>query len=350
MKCHVCGLELPENAVFCGNCGAKVIPVAAEPVPAPVVEEVIPEAPVIEPAPVVEEPAVAEVFQEEPAPVAEPVMEPVAEPAVEEPVFEAAPAVEPVAEPAAAEPVYTAPVYAAAATAAAATATAAPQAQPIYEVRYQRPVLQLPAHRNMWIMLLLSIVTFGIYPLVVLSRMSEEINITASRYDGERTHNSLWGYILLGVSISFYFIAQIFTVLTLLPTLLPMVPPTEIFSILATVMTCIFIGAFLATAIYFFVWIHGLCRRMGTELKRRQTNYKFGSLYFWMWSVLWTIVTAVLFLVVACIYINTITYILSVQILIKIGMSILIPVGPCIFTHKFLKAMNLINADYNEKG
>ena len=37
MKCPVCGAELPENAVYCGNCGAKVTAPVNEivPVPAP---------------------------------------------------------------------------------------------------------------------------------------------------------------------------------------------------------------------------------------------------------------------------------------------------------------------------
>lgn len=305
MKCHVCGLELPENAVFCGNCGAKVIPVAAEPVPAPVVEEVIPE------APVVEEPGVAEVFQEEPAPVVEPVMEPVAEPVVEAPVFEAAPAVEPVAEPAAAEPVYTAPVYATA-TAAAATATAAPQAQPVYQAPvyqtvYQtthnanRPALQLPVNRGFWKMFLLSIVTLGIYPMVVYSNISEEINISASRYDGERTKNYLWAGVLAGLTLG----------------------------------------------IYGLVWTHGMCRRMGTELTRRGINYKFNAASFWLWSALWPFIVAIGYGVAVLVLGKVMGMVLA---LIGICLGIIMVVGPCIFTHKFLKAMNLINADYNEKG
>ena len=102
MKCHVCGLELIEGALFCGNCGAKVISVAAEPAPveetvapevpavesAPVEEIVAPEVPAVESAPVEEivtpeEPNIAELFAEEPTvevtpPAAAPVSDPAA--------------------------------------------------------------------------------------------------------------------------------------------------------------------------------------------------------------------------------------------------------------------------------
>lgn len=74
MNCKICGNNLPDNAVFCGQCGTRIErPAPVAEVPAPVVEAPAPVAEV--PAPVVEVPApVAEV----PAPVAE-VPAPVAE-------------------------------------------------------------------------------------------------------------------------------------------------------------------------------------------------------------------------------------------------------------------------------
>ena len=51
----------------------------------------------------------------------------------------------------------------------------------------QRPVLQLKTSRGLLKFILFSIITFGIYPLVVMSAVSNDINIVASRYDGKKT-------------------------------------------------------------------------------------------------------------------------------------------------------------------
>lgn len=55
---------------------------------------------------------------------------------------------------------------------------------------------------------------------------------------------------------------------------------------------------------------------MGDELYARRIDYSFGAGTFWGWGFFGTIIL----------------------------------VGPFIFYHKFFKAMNLINADYNAKG
>lgn len=64
------------------------------------------------------------------------------------------------------------------------------------------------------------------------------------------------------------------------------------------------------------VWMHKFCNRIGAELRRRELNYGFGASTFWLWNVL--------------------------------GSFIL--VGPFIFVHKLMKAMNKINADFNLRG
>ena len=64
------------------------------------------------------------------------------------------------------------------------------------------------------------------------------------------------------------------------------------------------------------VWFHKFSARIGDELNRRGIDYSFGAGSFWVWSVL----------------------------------GILIIVGPFVYLHKLLKAINLINADYNQKG
>ena len=64
------------------------------------------------------------------------------------------------------------------------------------------------------------------------------------------------------------------------------------------------------------VWFHRLSARIGKELTRRGIAYSFGAGSFWGWNVLG-----------ACIV-----------------------VGPFIYQHKLLHAMNLLCADYNAKG
>ena len=68
--------------------------------------------------------------------------------------------------------------------------------------------------------------------------------------------------------------------------------------------------------IYPLIWIHNLCDRIGSELNRRGIDYKFGASTFWLWNVLGS----------------------------------LILVGPFIYTHKLMKAMNKVNEDFNMNG
>lgn len=132
------------------------------------------------------------------------------------------------------------------------------------------PALKLPEERRLWKMVLFGILTLGIYPTVIWSRMVTELNIAASRWDGRR-------------SVSY------FGMLLLLPVTL---------------------------GIYAFVWMHRFCARIGDELRRRDTGYTFGAKDFWLWNVL----------------------------------GALILVGPFVFTHRLMKAMNRINADFNIRG
>jgi hypothetical protein len=64
------------------------------------------------------------------------------------------------------------------------------------------------------------------------------------------------------------------------------------------------------------VWFNNLCDRIGNELKRRGLNYSFSASTFWLWNILGS----------------------------------LIVIGPFVFQHKLMKAMNLLNKDFNEKG
>ncbi|MBR1808794.1 MAG: DUF4234 domain-containing protein [Paludibacteraceae bacterium] len=134
-----------------------------------------------------------------------------------------------------------------------------------------KPTLQLRTNRGLAKMFFLSLITLGIYPLVVESHISEELNTVISKYDGRHTMH----YCLIA-----------------------------------------FIFSWMTMGIVPIVWIHRTCDRMHNELLRRGIQYDFGASDFWLWNVF--------------------------------GSMILI--GPFIFVHKRMKAMNLINADYNVKG
>ena len=138
------------------------------------------------------------------------------------------------------------------------------------EAKNNRPVWQLATNRSMLKMILLGILTLGIYPAIIFAYMAEDINIIACAHDGKRTTN----------------------------------PQAAIF------LTIITLG------IYAFVWNHKLCNRIGVELNRRNLGYHFSASTFWLWNILGT----------------------------------LIIIGPFVFLHKYCKAMNLLAADYNQRG
>lgn len=133
------------------------------------------------------------------------------------------------------------------------------------------PVSKLKTNRGLIKLILLSLITFGIYPLVVMSSISTDINVIASRYDGKKTmHYCLLAFIFTGLTFG---IAPL-------------------------------------------VWYHRISKRIGNELNRRGIGYSFGAGSFWGWSILGSFIV----------------------------------IGPLVYTHKLLKAMNLLCADYNAKG
>lgn len=118
--------------------------------------------------------------------------------------------------------------------------------QPAYQQPVpERPAIQLPTGRGIVKTILLSLITFGIYGLVVMGRISNEVNIVCSKYDGKKTTN-------------FWVMTLILTPLTL--------------------------------GIYGIVWYHKLFARIGDELNRRNINYGFGAGTFWGWVVLGTLI------------------------------------------------------------
>ena len=99
---------------------------------------------------------------------------------------------------------------------------------------------KLPTNRGFWKFFFLTLITLGIYGLVVMYHISEEINLVAAR-DGKKTMN----YLLL---------TFLLTPLTL--------------------------------GIAELVWYTRLSRRIGDELDRRGLGYKFGAGTFWGWNIL----------------------------------------------------------------
>ena len=107
------------------------------------------------------------------------------------------------------------------------------------------PIGQLKTNKGLLKTILLSLITFGIYSLVVMSSVSNDINIVASRYDGKKTMH----YCLLA-----------------------------------------FIVAPITLGIANFVWFHKISNRIGAELKRRGIAYSFSAKDYWLWSVLGSLI------------------------------------------------------------
>lgn len=264
MKCHYCGAEVAGNEIYCRNCGTRQMPAPKE-------------EPVVIAAPVYEAPAA-------------PVQEPVAVAAPEE----LAPAVHP--EPEYKEKTFGWQPY----------GGAPAPAEPLFDFEKaaapRAPKNQLPTRRGLGKMIIFSILTLGIYPMVIWSRLVGEVNMVASRYDGER-------------SMSF------FGMLLLSPVTL---------------------------GIHSLVWMHKLCRRIGTELQRRNINSTFGARDFWLWNVLLGMLASVLTGIGTGLAASGFDVQVVLWILICVG--ILAMIGPFVFLHKLMKAMNQLNENYNVNG
>lgn len=107
------------------------------------------------------------------------------------------------------------------------------------------PGIRLNTNRSLIKYILLSLITFGIYGLVVMSGISEDINTVASRYDNKKTMH----YCLI-----------------------------------------VFLFSWLTLGIAVLVWYHRISDRVGDELKRRGINYPISSTTFWGWCILGTLI------------------------------------------------------------
>lgn len=104
----------------------------------------------------------------------------------------------------------------------------------------QAPVYALKTNKSLLKCILLGMITFGIYPLVVMCAVGTDLNTVAGRYDGQKTTH--------------FIVMAILSSLTL--------------------------------GIYGVVWYHKISNRIGAELNRRGIEYSFSATDYWLWSVL----------------------------------------------------------------
>lgn len=103
------------------------------------------------------------------------------------------------------------------------------------------PVGQLKTNRGLLKLFLLSIITFGLYPIFFYASIGNDVNVICSRYDGKKTMN----YWLL----------------------------------------CFLVGP-LTLGIGYIVWIHKLSNRIGTEMARRGLPHRISAGTYWLWTFL----------------------------------------------------------------
>lgn len=99
---------------------------------------------------------------------------------------------------------------------------------------------QLDDDLNFWMVLLLSIVTLGIYGIIVWTRITNNVNTIATPHDKRHTMH----YCLM-----------------------------------------IFLFSWITLGIYPLIWNHNLASRVGNELRRRRIDYNFGVGTWWGWGV-----------------------------------------------------------------
>ena len=103
----------------------------------------------------------------------------------------------------------------------------------------------LRTNRGLLKYVLLSLITFGIYGIVVKTHISMEIDTVAAPRDHKSTLNYLLVVLILGP------------------------------------ITC---------GIFPLIWYHNLSNRIGDELKPRNLGYEFGAGDFWGWGVLGSLI------------------------------------------------------------
>ncbi len=111
--------------------------------------------------------------------------------------------------------------------------------------RHEKGFLVMKTKRGLLKFIIFSIITIGIYPIVVFSLISSEINIVATEHDKKHTMHYCLIY---------------------------------------------FIFSWLTFGIVPLVWWHRLSNRIGNELTRRNIAYSFGASSFWGWMILGSLI------------------------------------------------------------
>ena len=109
------------------------------------------------------------------------------------------------------------------------------------QVNYVSAIAPLKTNRGLVKLILLNLITFGIYSVIFYSNLSTDINTIATRYDGKKT---------MHFCLLFFLVAPL----------------------------TLGIGA--------LVWCHRISARIGQELSRRGIAYRFGAGSFWGWNLL----------------------------------------------------------------
>lgn len=114
----------------------------------------------------------------------------------------------------------------------------------------------MPTCRAWWKMLLLGLITLGIYPVIVQDKMVHELNVAAFRHDGKTTLSAAAIAPLIAITLS----------------------------------------------IYYFVYQHQYTNRLGNELRIRGISYSISAVHFWLLGVLfgWTLVCPLVLLHKVC--------------------------------------------------
>lgn len=107
------------------------------------------------------------------------------------------------------------------------------------------PAIKLKTNKGLFKTILLGFITFGIYPLVVMSSISTDINTVATKYDYKKTMH----YCLL-----FFIVAPI------------------------------------TFGIANIVWYHRVSNRIGDEITRRGIDYDFSAADYWIWNILGSLI------------------------------------------------------------
>ena len=107
------------------------------------------------------------------------------------------------------------------------------------------PVKPQKVNRGLLKLIIFSIITFGIYPLVFFSSISNSVNLICSRFDGKRTMH----YCLL-----YFLIAP------------------------------------LTLGIANYVWFHRISNRIGDEARRRGLPVTFSASTYWLWYFLGSLI------------------------------------------------------------